>query len=268
MRAALALAVLPLMVGCKEAIVAPTELNELSRYLFLEWDNEDPAVMSAGVTAFDTWAAGVETSPDASLEDRFYTITALTRPDVEGLVNHDLDPAAAPAVAVITTSAFAVADHAGLFGLADQRPLEPSSPDKYDREITDGDADCFAERGEGCETLASTNDINRKNLLVDVDYILTKVWRWVDLEDGRQAIATRAYTPDEGTSEDPEKYIKQVYTVELWIPTADGAGTTRWLVTWQEAELGLDEDTVESLVASSMDDSYKAVEDYLSAGGQ
>lgn len=266
MRAALALTLLPLMVGCKEAIVAPTELNELSRFLFVEWDNEDPEVMSAGVTGFDTWSAGVERSPDASLEDRFYSITPITRPDVEGLVNHDLDPAAAPAVAVITTSAFDVADHAGLFGLADQRPLEPSSPDRYDRVITDGDPDCFAERGEGCETLASSNDINRKNVLVNVDYVLTKVWRWVDLEDGRQAIAARAYTPDEGSSADPEKYIKQVYTIELWIPT--DSGTTRWLVTWQEAELGLDEDTVESLVASSMDDSYEAVEEYLSGEGQ
>lgn len=259
-----ALRLLPLLglLACKDPIVAPAELGELCNFLFVGWDDEDPAVMTAGLDAFQTWST-TEADPSAEdLEARFYLLPALARADVEALVNHDLDPAGADGVGVVYASRHPVPDHAALFGLADQRPLEPASPDRYDRTITEGDAACFA--SGDCETLLSSNDINRKNALFDVDYLLMKAWRWVTLSDGSRAVAARTWTPDEGApKEGSEDVVYQAYSIELWVPA--GSGSTRWLVTWQDADLGLEEDTLQSLVASSMQDAYETVDEYLDA---
>lgn len=248
--------------ACKEPIVAPAELGELCHYLFVSWPDEDPAVMTAGLDSFQTWATTEANPSSDDLEERFYLLPALARADVEALVNHDLDPSGADGVGVVYASRHTPADHASLFGLADQRPLEPASPDRYDRTITDGDAACFA--SGDCETLQASNDINRRNALFSVDYILMKAWRWVTLTDGSRAIAARTWTPDAGEpQEGSEDVVHQAYSIELWIPS--GEGSIRWLVTWQDAELGLEEDTLQSLVGSSMQDAYEAVDEYLDA---
>lgn len=246
------------LVACKEPVVAPAELNELSVYLFANWADEDPEVMAAGLVNLETWAATVAVESDNWADRSFDSITAPTAAEMEGLTNHGLDPSVSRGVGLAYSSAFGPEAHAGLIGAADQRPGEPASPDRYDRTI-DGDADCFAS-GE-CETVASTNDIERRNVLFTVEYILEKAWRWVELEDGSKAMVARAWTPDSGTLMEDGKQVLQAYALEVWMPTA--TGSLRWSVTWQDAELGLDPETVDSLVAGSLNDAMNAQDELL-----
>ncbi|MCB9766170.1 MAG: hypothetical protein H6739_40720 [Alphaproteobacteria bacterium] len=259
MRASLlALAALSFM-GCKEPIEAPDDLNELSAFIFVEWDNEDPEALVAGVTGVEAWAAD-QPADSSTWGDRFYSIDALTQAQVDGeaLVTHDLDPADAPGVGLLYVSAFPPSTHATIFGETDQTPFEPASPDFYARTITDGDAGAFAAGTE--TTLASHNEINRKNFLFNLDYELEKVWRWVELEDGRKAIVSRSWSEESGPPND-DKQLLQAYAIEMWIEQSGGA--LRWLITWQDAELGLDQDAIESLVGGSMNDTFEAQEEHF-----
>lgn len=255
MRPVLALSLLAL-AACKDPIVAPTELNEFSHYLYLEWDNEDPAILVAGIVNLETWAATVPVDAD-DWSERAFTIDPLPTADMatEALTNHGLDPADAPAMGEAYLSMHPPADHAGLFGLEDQKPLEPASPDRYVRTITEGDAASFA-AGDS-DTLVSSNDINRSNFLFNVDYVLMKAWRWVTLDDGRTAIVSRSWAPDSGPENEDGEQIFQAYSLELWIDH-EGGSSLRWLVTWQDAELGIDQDTLNSLVGGSMNDAFNA----------
>lgn len=249
------------LAACKEPIVAPTELNDISHYLWLEWDNEDPAVLVAGIANLETWAATVPVDSD-NWADRAFVIDPLPTEDAnaEGLTNHGLDPADASGMGEAYLSMHPPTDHAALFGLEDQRPLEPASPNSYVRTITEGDAATFA-TGDS-EVLVSSNAINRENFLFNVDYVLMKAWRWVTLDDGRTAVVSRSWAPDSGPVNDDGEQIRQAYSLELWIDH-EGGTSLRWLVTWQDAELGIEQDTLNSLVGGSMNDAFEAQEEYL-----
>ncbi|MCB9796714.1 MAG: hypothetical protein H6741_28785 [Alphaproteobacteria bacterium] len=264
MRAILPLTALAL-VACKEPIEAPAELNDLSHFMWAEWDNEDPEVLIAGVNSLEAWAA--DKDADASnWGDRFYEIDPLPNATVtdEGLTTHGLNSEDAIGVGELYASVHAPPKHATLFGLADQSdPIEPSSPDSYTRTITAGDADAFAAGTE--ETLESHNQINRRNILFTLDYELDKVWRWVTLEDGREVIVSRSWSEESGPVNDDDEQILQAYSLELWIPN-DAGGSLRWLITWQQAELSIDDDAMKSLVGGSMNDTFESQDELLSEG--
>ncbi|MCB9742910.1 MAG: hypothetical protein H6741_05365 [Alphaproteobacteria bacterium] len=250
------------LVGCKEPIEAPSELNDLSHYLWAEWDNEDPEVLMAGVVSLEAWAAG-QPADTESWPDRFYSIDPIPAAtvDAEGLVSHGRSSDEAPGVGELYVSLHAPPVHATLFGEADQTdPIEPASPEFYERTITSGDPAAFAAGTE--EVLESSNDCNRKNILFDLNYQFNKVWRWITLEDGREVIVSRSWAPEVGQENDG-KQIFQAYSMELYIPN-DAGGALRWLVTWQEAELGLDQDAIESLVGGSMNDTFESQDELLS----
>ncbi len=233
--------------------VAPTDLNALTAFMFQEWDNEDPTVLAAGLENIEAIAAEYPVEESNFANRSFEGVQALTAEDVSDVeLNHGYDPAGAGGVALFLQSNFSVDEHVGLFLMEDQTLIEPASP-YYARTITDG-GDCFA--SADCDTMRSENDVERKNIVVDTEHQTIKVWRWVELSDGRMAVAGRTWQPDLADSEKEDK-IYQNYSVEVWIPK--DAGALRFITTWSENSF----DFADSLIIGSVNDAFKACEEYL-----
>ena len=256
---------LTLVLACKDPVDAdsveitdgntdaPTDLNSLTAYMFREWDNEDATVLAAGVENLEAIGAEYPVDETNFANRSFEGVQALTTEDVADVeLLHGYSPEDAGGVGLFLQSEFSVSQHVGLFTMSDQTPIEPASP-YYARTITDGET-CFP--AMECDTMSSENDVERKNIVVDTEHQTTKVWRWVELSDGRMAVAGRTWQPDLADSEKEDK-IYQNYSIEVWIP--NDAGTLRFITTWSENSF----EFADSLIIGSVNDAFKACEEYL-----
>lgn len=246
-----------LLLACRDPQPAPAELDELTPWFFTRWASEDPAEMESAVASLLNFAANVDL--EAPTDDRAYLVAPFTRADVEALVSHNFDPADTVGVGVMASSAFAPEAHFAHIRLTDVTPVEPSSPDYYQRTFTDGSPDCLLNRE--CETITALNDVERKNALYTLRYEMPKSWRWVTMPDGSEALCARSANLDEAESS-AELRLMQGYSIDLWLPQ-DG-GSLRYQVTWQQTEWGdLDDEDTVGILANGVDDIFKIQDEWL-----
>ena len=188
-----------LVAGCGPQN-APTELNELTHYLYREW--ADDAHMQDAVLKLDAqkWKL------DGSTDDRSYQVSTLSKDDLAG-VNWPMsrNPGKAIGACVVRRSEWGMDDQVKLIQLPDQLDAEPTAK-VYTRNFIDPtDPSCFTQ--QGCPTLVTDNDVTRDSSAITVSFVLHKSYRWVKLgsqDDGgadRWAIAARSFTdqPYKGT---------------------------------------------------------------------
>ncbi len=245
------------VLACGEPVEVPAELEELTLWFFEEWDSEDPEALSSAVANLLDWTDDVDF--EARWDDRAYEVGPIAGEELEGRIEHGRDPADARGVGVIYLSPNAVDDHLALQFLTDQTPLEPSSPNHYERTITEGE-DCFEERS--CDVLRLENDILRENVLYEVGYLMEKEVTWVTVNDmERQAMCARSWMPHSAHDEGKIS-LWQGYSIDLWLPLEQG--TVRYQVSWQETEMpGLTWEQVSGVVAAGIDDLFEAQDDYI-----
>jgi hypothetical protein len=246
-----------LVLACSKPIEAPAEVAELTLWFFEEWDNQDQEVIEAAVTSLLDWTDQVDF--EARWDERAYEIAALSADELDGKIDHGRDPAEAPGVGLIYLSPHGIEEHLALQFITDQTPMEPSSPDYYQRTITQGE-DCFADRS--CDVLRYENDITRENIAYQVNYLMEKELLWVAVDGlASQAICGRSWMP-ESAHDEGKISLWQGYSIDLWIPL--GSGTIRYQVSWQETELpGLTWDQVSGVVAGGIDDLFEAQDEYI-----
>ena len=245
------------LAGCAGDISpGPQSLDEALSQTFRSFESESED-LSVGAEVIAGVLADVDlTSND--LEDRSFSVEALIEEDLADVPHPDRSPDAAPGIVVARRSDFALDAHVGLQQMADQTPIEPGSPDHYDRTFTEGEA-CFAD--DGCAALRTTNDVTKKNLLMEVSYTFDKDFRWVETEAGTAMVA-RSWLPESVWGSGGS--ILQAYTVEVWIP--DGDGTVRMISLWNETELtsvSVSDDLEMTFTRAGMDDVLRAADDWL-----
>jgi len=235
-----------------------------------------------------------------SANDRALTPDLLEPADVEGLDRPDRSLGKAIPVAVATVSPHHIDDHPKIQLLEDHTPVEPYSPEYYDRTFLDGQ-DCWADRS--CEWLRTTNDLTKENILMTVDYAFDKDFRWVDLNtpdpteedpnpvnegEPRWGYIARSWTTEEYPGRKDNATIHQSYTIEAWIPrggtgfirgkgdknlddgdwTTDskGSGTLRMLCLWSETSfdgLSVTDDQVAATTRTGIDNNFNAADSWL-----
>ena len=261
-----------LLAACSVERANP-EFDDAAVLALLEFTAEDPVSLAYAVRQIE---ADARTYPlDGQLADRSFEPARLTEADVatfEGVP--DRDPSLCLPVAVAHLSPFGVDDHAQVQLLEDQTPIEPASPDKYDRIIVSGE-DCWASRD--CDLLVTENPLIKENTAMTIDYTLFKDLRWVDLGlpdpadvpegetavnegDPRWAIVARSWISepaiaDEGTS------IMQSYTLEVWGPDSDG--TVRMMALWSETDSSFSEDVIAGTTRSGISGIFDAADDWI-----
>lgn len=242
---------------------APAELDDLARFLFREWGNEDPAAMADGIGTLETFMR--ERGMDKDLAFRRFD---LATPSPEDLADVDRPPGTDPAdtlgMAVIYPSRWPLADHVRLQVEGDLLEAEPSAKSYTRHFVEPVDPACFREAS--CEVMRTSNDVTRANVLLSVDIVLKKDFRWVVLPDGRKAIAARAWDPEVYTGENPKTAIRQSFTVDLWIEQADG---TSWRYQSVYTETKLDPPSLEDpqlqidTVTAGTDDMFRKTDEVI-----
>ncbi len=248
--------------GCHEIPEAPTELSELSTYLYRHFDNEDPAYLSAGMGNLRTFFLDVDM--DQAWQDLSYEVDHLTDEDVAGLDLPGRDLADTLPVALVTDSAFTPTEHADVIVLADQTPVEPAAPDLYDRFFLDPtDPSCFPDRD--CTVIRALNDIHRKNLVVDLRMETNKDYRWVELGEagsGEWGALSRSWLPESCIGDEGAVALYQTYTIDLFLP--DGDGSIRYMAIWPETAItGVGDETLEYTSRLGLHQIFDATEEYL-----
>jgi hypothetical protein len=252
-------------VACKPLPPAPEELSELSTYLFRNFENEDPDVLTAGMNNLAVHFAKVDLDDD--WEDLAYTVADLDEDDVADVERPDRDPELCLPVGLVAPSSHKPARHAKVIILADQTPVEPNSPNTYNRSfIEPARPDGFP--GRDFELLRSDNEIVKENVLMTIPYTMRKDFRWVDLtlddEEG-QGILARSWCEDEAHAIDGDTIIHQTFSIDVFLPWGKGGREgLRYMALWSDSEVpNVGEDLLQYTLKGGMHDIFVATEAWL-----
>lgn len=260
------LIVLLLLVGCAPLPEAPTELNELSRYLYREYNHEDPRVMQEGMANMYDFLATLDLATEEK-EDRSFVPENLHDEDVVDIVRPDRPLEDCLPISIGGLSRHRIEDHALLMIQPDQTEAEASA-NFYDRTFPElADPSCFLDRT--CDLLVTSNHAERQNLLLHVEFILYKNFRWVEVldddgEHARWAIVARSWFDQEWHGEEGNNSLLQSYATDLWFEADDG-GVWRYQTLWSESEIAVEvsDDGVRNVLRRSIDDSFGQADDVI-----
>jgi hypothetical protein len=279
---------LVLLAACKKAPPEADEgFNDALVYAFATFDGDEADL----AFALRELEAEIYTNMDVESKDdkdRALTPDRLTDSDLGEIEHPDRPPGDAVPVALGGLSAFPPSDHGRIQMLTDHTPVEPYSPEYYERTFLSGD-DCWLDGS--CDRMDTVNDLTKENFLMTVDYTFLKDFRWIDLNlpdpegteshgDGeRLAIVARSWTTEEYAGRKDNAFISQSYTIEVWYPregggyisddgSADstGGGAVHMLSLWSETSfdgLTVTDEAVASTTRTGIDKNFKAQEAWI-----
>ena len=249
-----------LLAACKPPIEAPTELNELSRYLYREFEAAEPEVMAAGLANLEAWLASLDLTVDTA--DRSYSLEPLDADDVAGLTRpEDRSLSDLLGLGIAYDSPYPQADHDDYVVWADQLSMSPLSA--WHTRTFDGDgASCLPDAG--CEVARATDELYKDSLFINVELTLEKDFRWVTMDDGDQALVARAWFEQSFHGGSGNNHLWQNHALDVYVPRDDGH-TWRWYTTWAESEFsGADEDIRTGILRSGIADFLEACDEAAS----
>lgn len=244
---------------------APTEVDDLTRFLFREWGHEDPEVLQDGMVKLEAFLQQIDFSND--LYNRSFQLDSCTAEDVAHVPTPEgQDPATTVGMAVAYESRWSVDDHVRLQVEAKLLPEAEPSAKKYTRRfIEPKDPSCLSS-GE-CDAIYTENDITRDNMAMTIDLMLHKDFKWVEMPDGRRAIVSRSWNPRVFKESSGDNAILQSYTVDVWLERPGGK-TWRYQALYQDSTITLlgitpEPDTIVATVTSATDDMFKATDNVI-----
>jgi hypothetical protein len=243
-------------VGCSAPPAAPAGLDNVTKFIYREWDNEDPSVMEDGVATLELELKKLDL-PSSDIDDRARSLSPMTAEDL-ATINRpaDQDPKNADQnVGVARISKWPIEDHARMQASSDQLPLEPSAK-AYTRHFLDpADPACFIDRS--CLVMKTDNDVTRKNFFIEVSFLLHKNMRWVKLPGDRWAIVSRSWTDRVFPGNDKDTAILQSYSLDIWLQQPAG-DTIRYQALYADTKISVtDRDLILYTVKGATDDVLK-----------
>jgi hypothetical protein len=248
-----------LVIGCKkEKPLAPTEMTDIVRYMF---DNfEDEEALGAAIDNLDPWLQANATSEDAMDGYR-----------LDPLTSDDTDSVATPNGTSLGDLLGAAGGNESAYGLAAQAEHiidtdQVWANDKYDiysrRFVGEVGPSDFKKR-EG--VLRTVNDVTTTSFTVTIPYKLYKDYRWVETEGGLTGIVARSWIEEEGCNDGGNNCLRQSFSVDHF--HGDGNGTLRLTATWSEvaAVIDLPDDVLIDGLADGLQNTFENTEEYLDA---
>lgn len=250
-----------LVTGCAhKRDPAPTELQDLVEFLFLNWEDEE--VYPEAVDNLGTW---VRANVDTEEAQQGFQLQPLSEEDVASVTHPDSDLSGLIGACAAARSAFPIEDHSTYVPLPDQTFSNPTQYKVYERMLVEGTAAGF----EGEDTLRTLNDIETASLGITIPYELKKDYQWVETEQER-AIFARSWIEERSCNKDGDggNCIEHSYSIDMFY--ADGADASmRFTATWSEVDtsITLPEATLVASLALGINNVFHATEKFLEEGG-
>lgn len=252
-----------LSLACTPPVEAPAEIGELTLYMYENFDGggEDGAeALPAALVQLDDWLGTLPLSLEDSVDDRAVTPPKLPESRLGGAAvpssfSEELQVPVAVAGEIpqdmdtqlpVMLDANQVCIASGTTVFHEQRFLT--------------DEGCFTDGS--CESLETEHEIqidSLNNVWID----MLRDYRWVELEDGRQAVVARAWTSDQANAYDGDGTWDQRYDLMVWLPTADGSGLRRFYSMWSSVTLsGVSDDFYATTVKNGLDEHFVRTETF------
>ncbi|MEZ5247638.1 MAG: hypothetical protein R2707_21305 [Acidimicrobiales bacterium] len=241
--------------GCaKKRDPAPTEMEDLTGYLFANWEDEE--ALPEGIDNLAAWLAD---NIDSEQAEDGWLLTPLTADLVADVDRPDRDLGDLLGAAVAAPSPFPLLDHAGHIVLDDQMFSNPKTYEHYHRKVT-GDERAFLD-GDGL--VRTTNDIATSSLGVTIPYELLKDYRWVHSDDS-EAILARSWIEDEACNDGGGNCLVQSFSIDLFLKHRTGE-TWRMTATWSELTMSvpIGENLLIATLAVGMNNVFRYTDEFL-----
>lgn len=250
------------MVACKTRVEAPTEMEDLTRYVYRNYDAD--AELQAGVENLLVW---IEDNLDTEQARRGYRLSPLSDQDTVAVEHAGEDHGALLGAAVLGLSPFDIDLHAETMLLDDQVWQNPANFAFYDRVVESADLDGFL---AGMGRIDTINDIQTQSFGIRIPYQLHKDYRWVEADFGR-AIVARTSLPEAGCTEGGGNCLVQSFGTDIWIALGSRPDTIRFTATWNDvdspAQSFIDESTQINALAAGMVNVFEKTDEFLAEGG-
>lgn len=257
----LLLASLTLGACAKKRDPAPTELQDLAEYLFLNW--EDDELLPEAIDNLGVW---LRANVDSEQAEDGFELEDLTEEDIASVTHPDRPLEGLLGACGAARSNFRIEDHATYIPLSDQTFSNPGTYTFYDRNLAEGTSDSF----QGGGLLRTVNDIETSSLGVTIPYTLKKDYKWVDTET-EHVIFARSWVEERSCNKDGDggNCLEHSYSIDMFYADGDDA-SLRMTATWSEVDtsIGLPDATLVATLAIGIRNVFYATEEWLANGGE
>ncbi len=248
---------LVLLFGCaKPPPEAPTEMSDLSRFLFRSFD--DPEALAAGLDNLQLVLADTELTADDPA-DRSWLLDPLNEADLAAVtIPEGRLPSDVLTMGLAYDSPWAIDLHPSYMILSDLTVISDTAV-VYERTFASGDGSCFSDAS--CELIETDNFIDRETTFFKMEYSFFKDYRWVQRDQGR-AILSRGWIAESAHGDGGSNHLWQNYETDVWLEV-DGR-TWRFYAVYTEADYaGVGEDLARNLSRASAQDALETLDGYI-----
>lgn len=245
--------------ACMPAERAPLGLDDATTYLFTNFEG-DATELALVVGDLETEMDSFDLTADDVKNDRARTLDVLTEDELGGAtMPPDADPEEQIATVVLGRSEQPMQAQIDLALEDNHVCIESNTTRYYGRTFLEGQ-DCF---GDGsCAFLRTDNEVRKENFLAKAWYDLFKDYRRITLEDGREVMLSRSWSPESYPSDNGSGEFTQSFTIEAWIPDPDG-GVKRMYGMWTEINIGLPDDLMQGQIIDGIDEGFYNAEQFM-----
>ena len=246
-----------LFLSCKAPPDAPTEMNDLTSYLFMHIRDEDPEYLEAGMVNLQTW-----------IEDHWtdvyegYRVQSLTTEALNS-VGENIDPEEIVGVAVGSTITY---DPQTINTFALEHDPNAIYPDNYDfniRTYLEGEHCWF---DQNCPILHYESHILSKLPLgIEVESFIEAEYRWVELPDGTMSSVGRRWMQKPAIVNVDWVEVRQEYAIMTVIPTENGYSRmvdVDWLILFL-GDLPMPEDMALRMGLDTIQKNHVVLQEYI-----
>lgn len=249
---------LMMLAACETPVEAPEHFGELNLFLYASFDAEDGS-LEAGTPGMEEWLLTLDLEADPV--DRAVIPPVLTSEDWGNVTGpSDVDPEVQVPRAIGDLSRHDLDTNLSLLAETNLVCLESESTVWGERTYL-SDLDCFLDGS--CDTLNTSHEIHKENLLASVWYDQFKDYRRITLEDGREVVWARTWMEQVFYGESGDTSWDQYYALELYLPHADDdTQTWRYIGLWSSITTILTDEAYGAAVVDGMQEALDWNDDF------
>ena len=245
-----------LLFACRAPVDAPEEINELSAYLYANFNGngeDGDGALPAGLLTLEAYLKTLDLDLSSSVDDRAVSLSPLTEADLDGtLAPADVELEKQVGIAVSAETPLRMEQEVSLIMDTNQVCIAADSTAYHKVTVLSG-GDCFEDGG--CDLMETSNEFFIDSIS-DGWLDTWKDYRWVKLDDGREAVISREWMPAVAPATSGSNSWDQRFAITIWLPSETGDTTLRYYALWSSVTSILTDELYANMVKDGLDDYY------------